>query len=398
MASRNHINMGIWDKFKILEQSEEEILANKKRGRIYVADFSNGEGKYVSVTFDDKTEPYDINLQVSPRIDVRLTYIIKEEKITGVQISKLSNGKVEKMHLSTFGFKGILGLLQIFSELDLKSITNRSIILDSSIVKNEEELRKHLVTILADENGLKIISELAASKGLIAEGDIGNISKKKESLELFKNLLFDDSFFAEKKKEWNKAKNEDVWQKFFEDNKWIFGYGLEYVFNAPISKEKFEQTIKGSNFTDSGKRPDGILKTLGMTQFLNIVEIKTHEKKLLNEEMYRTSKVWQISSELVGAVSQCQQYVRTSIRNLDEFFDIKDDKGNRTSEEVFSFSPKCFLIIGDMRKEFSDKDGRIQNPDKLSCFEYFRKNILIPEIITFDQLYFRAKNIIDQSS
>ena len=390
--------MNIWDKLNILKPTEDEILANKKAGRIYVADFSNGEGKYMSVIFDDKTEPYDVSMQISPRIEVRITYIIKDEKITGVQISKLSGGKIEKINLSTLGFEGILGILHVFSEVDLKSISNKSIILDSNIIQNEDELRAHLNTILADEKGLKIIAELATSRGLIAEGDIGNIENKRESLKIFEGLLYDDAFFQKKKKEWTKVKDEDVWQYFFESNKWIFGYGLEYVFNAPISKEKFEQTLSGSNFLEHGKRPDGILKTLGLTQFLNIIEIKTHKKDLLDDKLYRDSGVWRISQELAGAISQCQQYVRSSFRNLEEFFELKDKQGNRTNEEIYCFSPKCFLIIGSMSKDFVDDQGKVINPDKLSCFEYFRKNIFTPEIITFDQLYFRAKNIVEHNS
>jgi len=390
--------MSIWEKLNPFSASEEEILANKIAGRIYVADFANQEGKYISTVLDDDTEPYDISLKISPRIEVRITYIANDDKIIGVQISKLSGGNIEKLNLSTLNFEGVLGILQIFSGLDLKSITNKSFILDSNIVNNEEDLRAHLNTILADEKGLKIVAELAKSKGIISEGDIGNISKKREALELFRQLLNKNEFFDQKKSEWQKTGDEDVWQLFFEGNKWIFGYGLEYVFNAPISKEKFEQALKGSNFLEAGKRPDGVLKSLGLTQFLNIVEIKTHRKKLLKEGQYRSSNVWQISSELSGAVSQCQQYIRTSIKNLDELFELKDKQGNRTNEEVFNFNPKCFLIIGDMRRDFIGDNEKVLNPDKLSCFEYFRRNVLTPEIITFDQLYFRAKNIIEHES
>jgi len=387
--------MGIFDFF---QPSEAEILANKRAGRIYVADFQKGEGKYISVVMKEETESYDLSIKISPKIEVRITYINDDDKIVGVQISKLSGSSIEKIHLSTLGFKGVLGLLQIFSGLDLKSIANRSILLDSHIVHDEDALRAHLNTILSDEKGLKMLAELAISKGIISEGDIGNFSKKREALDLFRQLLTDNSLFAQKKKEWTKTRDEDVWQKFFEDNKWIFGYGLEYVFNAPIDKDKFEQVLKGSNFLESGKRPDGILKTLGIAQFLNIVEIKTNKKHLMDDDMYRSSQVWQPSPELVGAVSQCQQYVRTSIKNLGEYFELKDTEGNRTGEEIFVFFPKCFLIIGDMLREFTNEDSKVFNPDKLACFEYYRKNLVSPEIITFDQLYFRAKNIIERNS
>lgn len=386
--------MGIFD---VLKPSEAEILANKKAGKIYVADFKSGEGKYISTVLEEGVDPYDISLKISPKIEVRIAYIAKGERIQGVQISKLSNGEVEKIHLSTLGFEGILAVLQIFSGLDLKSIANKSIILDSEIVKEPKKVKTYLDTIASDKMGMKLLGEVAESKGMLAEGDIGNLSKKKESLELFKQLLTNNETFSAKKTEWAKEKDEDVWQHFFEENKWIFGYGLDYVFNEPISERRLEQVLKGSTFLESGKRPDGILKTLGIIQFLNIVEIKTPQKPLMKTAAYR-DQTWPVSSELSSAVSQCQQYERASVQTLNEFFELKDEEGNRTSEEVFNFNPKCFLVIGNMSNEFSNEEGKILNPDKLSCFEYYRKNLLIPEIITFDQLYYRAKGIIEQSS
>ncbi|MBI3981010.1 DUF4263 domain-containing protein [Candidatus Microgenomates bacterium] len=388
--------MGIFDFF---QADESTIIANKKIGKIYVADFPKGEGKYVSTVFNEEDLYYDVGLVISPKIEVRLTYIAHDEAITGVQISKLSNGKlVEKINLSTLGFKGVLNLLQIFSSLDLTSVSNRSLILDAGVIKDETKLKKHLTTILSDEKGFKIIAELAESRGLINMGDIGNISKKRKSLDFFKNLLEDANAFAKIKSEWKKQRDEDVWQQFFEDNKWIFGYGLEYVFNAAIKKEQLQQVLKGNDFLSHGKKPDGILKTLGIAQFFNIVEIKTHKKRLMNDKMYRISNVWQVSDELTGAIAQCQQYIRITVGNITELIEIKDDNGNRTGEEVFCFEPKCFLLMGSMRDEFTDENGEIGNTDKLSCFEYFRKNLFRPEIITFDQIYQRAKNIINQNS
>lgn len=189
--------MGIFDFF---HPDEADIIANKRAGRIYVADFQKGEGKYISTVIEEGTDPYDLSIKISPKIDVRITYISDEEKIVGVQISKLSGSTVEKIHLSTLGFRGVLGLLQIFSGLELKSVANRSILLDSQIVHDEEALRAHLNTLLSDERGLKMLAELATSKGIISEGDIGNISKKREALDLFKQLLTDDNFFAQKRR------------------------------------------------------------------------------------------------------------------------------------------------------------------------------------------------------
>lgn len=377
-------------------RSEEDIINSREENKIYSFDFANGEGKYISMVFKDGEEQFDERYQIAPKTEVRLTYIFgKGNKINGIKINKVSNRSSQAIDLTKVDIEKLLGILHTFDKIDLSSIGNGALVLDSTIIDNPEALKKHLNTIIADPKGMKILQEVAESKESISQGDIKNIGLKKEVVEMFRKLLDDSRFFKEKKEEWGKSKDEDVWQYFFEQNKWIFGYGLEYVFNAPINKEKFEKTLSGSSFNEPGKRPDGILKTKGAVQFLNIAEIKKHNSPLLEEREYRTS-VWAISGELAGAVSQCHQYIRTSSEKLEEVTELKERDGTRTGEEVFRFSPKCFLIIGSFEKEFIGEDGKVLNPDKLSNFEYFRKNTLNPEIITFDELYQRAKNIIEK--
>lgn len=174
--------MSIWNKLDILKASEEAFIAHKKEGKIYVADFTDDQkkytGKYISAVFDDDEEPYDVKLKISPRVEVRISYRVDEDKIRGVQISKWKSGKIEKINLSTLSFEGILGLLQIFLTMDLKSIANGSLILDSGIIKDEGELKKHINTLLVDEVGRKIIAEVAQSRGLL-EGDVGGLDNKR---------------------------------------------------------------------------------------------------------------------------------------------------------------------------------------------------------------------------
>src|SRR5690606_25816114 len=135
-----------------------------------------------------------------------------------------------------------------------------------------------------------------------------------------------------------------------------------------------------------GKRPDGLAKTMGSINFLNIVEIKKPDTQLLKEVQYRTSRVWSMSDELNGAISQCHQYIRISREEWGESQLMTDSAGDRTGEEIFNFHPKCFLLVGSLESEFLDEDGNIANPDKLSCFEDIRANISEPRIITYDEL------------
>jgi hypothetical protein len=58
---------------------------------------------------------------------------------------------------------------------------------------------------------------------------------------------------------------------------------------------------------------------------------------------------------------------------------------------IFSYSPKAYLIIGNLA-EFSSGTG--VNSAKYSSFELLRRNVINSEVITFDELYERAKFIV----
>jgi hypothetical protein len=54
-----------------------------------------------------------------------------------------------------------------------------------------------------------------------------------------------------------------MWQKFFEKNTWMFGYGLGYLFISALDEKKLEQVVQDFSLVQYGKRADGVLKTRG---------------------------------------------------------------------------------------------------------------------------------------
>ena len=222
----------------------------------------------------------------------------------------------------------------------------------------------------------------------ITNEDIVAVGYRKKQLALFERLLSDITFFNDIKRRKN-CGNEKLWQDFFEKNHWIFGYGLGYIFLTGLDDKKLEQVIQGYSVSDYGKRVDALMKTRGIISNLCFVEIKTHETKLLDDNPYRVG-CYAPSKELAGAIAQMQGSVAVAVKSFSDKLSIKDSSGNPTSEEIYSFQPKAFLVIGNL-KEFTTENG--VNEDKLRSFELFRKNILSPEIITFDELYERARFI-----
>lgn len=76
----------------------------------------------------------------------------------------------------------------------------------------------------------------------------------------------------------------------------------------------------------------------------------------------------------------------------DHFRDaLKDAQGNDMGETAYAVEPRSFLVIGDM----SELRG---NDDKVACFELYRRHMRSPEIVTFDELYQRARCIVENIS
>ncbi len=258
----------------------------------------------------------------------------------------------------------------------------------------DEELRKialtsHQAKYLVSENQ-DLFEEILKSE--VTTKDLVAIGYRKKQLEVFAKFLNDSCYFNSLKKRYN-CSNEGLWQKYFEKNPWIFGYGLGYLFLSNLDEKKLEQVVQGYSVNTPGKRVDGLMKTKGVISNLCFVEIKTNKTLLLESKFYRTG-CWAPSNELAGAIAQVQGTVASAVKSLTEKIEMEDKQGNPTGEEVFNYQPKSYLVIGNM-SEFTNEDG--VNKQKLRSFELLRKNTLNPEIITFDELYERAKFIVQHS-
>lgn len=228
----------------------------------------------------------------------------------------------------------------------------------------------------------------------ISDQDITLLQDRRSRLETFKKLLTDDAFFeSEKSKLGENKRNEDVWQNFFEQNTWIFGYGLLLVACEGLDDRKLEQTIIGNDLIDgSGKRIDALLKTKGSISKILFCEIKTHFPDLL-VEAYERPGVYVPAKELRGAVAQIQKTIHKATLKLQvNYLKPTKDDGDPTGEELLFVKPRGIVVIGKL-DDFKTSDGI--NYEKLSAFELYRQQISGIEVVTFDELYERAKFIVE---
>lgn len=338
-------------------------------------------------------EGRQISLRVTPggRQEIKAKFYEDTRGIMTLTIQKYTIN-TGAPHNTYFTFQGdeILTLFNFIRNIGLLPISNsNSEKFDDSLLK-EIVLTKEQTVDLILKNP-EIIKEIVMHE--ITADDIQTLAYRKKQLETFRQLLEDVDFFEKIKKGFGKKIGDEyVWQDFFEKNTWIFGYGLNYVFNSPLEDKKLEQVVTGFDFNNAGKRIDALLKTRGLINSFCFGEIKTHKKDLLKQvnDPYR-GECWAISDELAGAIAQAQKTVQKSIKELSTKVEIKDKVGNLTGEQIFIYQPKSFVVIGHL-EEFKNEQG--VNEDKFSSFELFRQNQTNPEILTFDELYERAKFIV----
>jgi hypothetical protein len=387
--------------------NEAEIVDNYRLDHLYPKAFHDGSGKYFTiVSIDNAGVPTVVEAEapypVRNKVKTRLTFIKSEDggHIKEIEIKRFKyyarKGYVEQQEGVTFSFSyfvGLIGFLQSLAKLNLGDITERRIPLHSG-PDLDQETKKQFYTLVSTDAGQELIREVVKN-GQLSGTDIVNIAYRKKQLEVFEQLL-SDSVAAESYRTEHKIRKtgaEAVWQHFFESNTWIFGYGLNFVFNQPLEGKRLELVVKGHDVASAGKRSDALLKTTGIVSSLCLVEIKTPDTSLLEEEQYR-SECWQASKELSGGIAQAQKTVQKTLENLGAEFRPQDKDGNPTGEVLYSYRPKSFLLVGSL-SEFQAEHGI--NRERFSSFELLRRNTLEPEIITFDELFERARFIVSNS-
>jgi hypothetical protein len=182
----------------------------------------------------------------------------------------------------------------------------------------------------------------------------------------------------------NVKRGEDWWQDFFESNTWIFGYGLKYQILKSVQSQP---RYGGINVAGKGlEKGDFLRRTEAEVRFTVLVEIKRPDSALLGNKPYR-SGAWQLGEDLVGGVSQLQSNCRRWELGGSQ---AEQNREALLQKKIYTVQPKGILVIG--------ITNQLNNIDKRNTFELFRRNVINPEILTFDELYERAKFIVETTA
>jgi hypothetical protein len=351
--------------------NDAEYLPNYIPDKLYV--HPTTQGAFARIV-DESEETLIGEIEVTGRCKIAVTafYVHDRSDFNSFKITKMRwtkrDGWHEDGHVQVNNFQAarIAEFAGVIARLDLSDAKKAKLSLDNIHVGD-------LAALLNSTKGPALVKELAETPSL--RQDIYAVAAKRKALAEFERML-------------GAGHNERQWQTYFEANPWIFGHGLNYVFLDKVGP-KLETRTTGNAFDQHGKTADALMRTRAEISQYVLIEIKKDSTDLLQKDTYRAG-CWAASGELSAAVTQTQ---KTAFKfGRDRFRDVlKDANGNDTGELAYSVEPRSYLVIGNM----SELRG---NDDKIACFELYRRNTRSPEIVTFDELYQRARCIVENIS
>jgi hypothetical protein len=385
-----------------MEDSDEYgIFLRSRTDKTYVGpSFPALDGKRLRIAnkyveggsgYEYATVKDELVLRATPggRFQIKATFIQDDRSFQTVTIQKFTGSGRTREHF-TFLPAEINTLIKFLSNIKRINFPNEGKINLADSEFEELLLSPDQMKRLAHDNQ-ELIAALARTE--ITTEDIVALGYRRRQLRIFDKLLNEPRYFEAALRKHPKGP-EDVWQKFFEANPWIFGCGLSLILFGPLDGRKLEQTVRGFSVTGPGKRVDALLKSHALLSTTCFVEVKRHDTELISASTYR-SGIWQPSVELSGAVAQIQGTISAALEQWQTRETVSAVSGEPTGETLFTIEPRSFVICGSLA-EFKTEHGI--NERKFRSFELYRRNLLRPEIITFDELFERARFIVETDS
>ncbi len=213
-----------------------------------------------------------------------------------------------------------------------------------------------------------VITILKTHSKQIAEAKPEALAKLQDEIELVTLEVLIKKYEDKLKK----STLESEWQDFFDSNKFI----LTMAFGYPIVEILGQASVGGSQLIGGGSKFADFISRNSQTNNAAIFEIKTPGTPLLNKLPFR-GKVYSVTKDFSGAIVQI----------LDQKYQLGKHlpllKSNDRDLVLEAYAVHCCLIIGTTPKGL----------DEQKSFELFRRNSREVEIITFDELLEKLKQL-----
>jgi hypothetical protein len=351
---------------------EDEIINNLLPNYLYSHEFE--EGRFFQTVAQGEE---GVTFKVSSKTFLKVVYIHDKNDIEGFEIVKIiGNEEKQRIKFSKFNLAQVKFFLEFICQLDLPAICNKRLKIHDINTYSNKDLIGQFNDLLNEALTHQYFQEWL-DKGLFLAKDLVNTGYRKSQLIIYQQLLDEPEY-------WKIYCKEKAWQHFFSLNSWIFGYGLDYRFMSILQKEAHisDQEIDGTN---------GIIADflLGDKRFTTFVEIKKPSTKIFGSNKNRGNS-WCLSNDLTYALSQILEQKVSG--------QIKLDRGHFAAGEPIkqnAYDSKVILIFGHWAELSTDSSTTLEREIKRKTFELFRRDSRNVEIITFDELFDRAKYIVE---
>lgn len=378
---------------------------NKILNTIYVGRKMKWNGRYVELITEDKQQFFVVSEKASATLyetaggkqKIQAT-VLETEKDVKVPIIYLSRINVKTGTIADSGEQQICLYPEVAEKLyhfigKLKSIDYSNPDGFKITAERLQELQENPIgnsdsyfSALKTNPRCAEIVERLIETGAITSKDIVNTSFRKNELRIFKMLIDDGDYwkiYASKNGITDKSE-EKVWQAFFEKNEWIFGYGLDYRFQTILQRESHVSDVEldGSNTVIADY-------LLGDKKFTTFVEVKKPSTPLFGAVKNRSNS-WRLSNDVVHSVSQILEQKASGLIKLDK--QQYNSSGNPISQKAYD--SRVILVMGHW-KQLEESSDELEFEIKKKTFELFRNDSRNIEILTYDELYDRARYIVE---
>lgn len=338
----------------------------------FVKDYSFGLGL---------TKPYRFIIEAVEELSDCTEIVISKSSPTGIategEIFNISVADFERVRkaLNRITNNGQTAVQSVKDVIAYNTLAEKLGLTEKPVKVGRHPLRKLITAAargeespLAEDEQAAVLSVIAAHTKSLAEAKPESLAKLQSDIE----LVTLETLIQRYEEMIGKNLKENSWQSFFNKNPFI----LNMAFGYPVIKVQDQASVGGRKLSGSGEKITDFLVKNSLTNNTAIFEIKTPKAALLNKTPFRDG-VYTPSAELSGSINQAldQKYQFqgqiAQIKNTSRIFDIE------------SYSIHCCLIVGTMPS----------GDDQLKSFELFRRNSKDVEIVTFDELLEKLKQL-----
>lgn len=402
--------------FNLIENNTPNLLIEKVNDYTCILKNSNWDiflwfilaksKTWKAITICDIDFHPDEKWKFKPRLVFRRVNEKWEEKkvnwdklVQRIPIDSSQNGNTE--------FWEMIYFLQSFKDtIDLGDFTNQfSVITSNDFIvwfKTKDIAEKILdINNIIDWANLSQIEIESLSKNLI-------YNKRVESLWIFEKMLWLEKdyiwgtiiskgdekgkeFIEKYKKKYNLLQTweEIAWHHFLKNNSWIIWLNVDLKFIEDFIDEAYVWN------TDITWKWSPKVDMVGYSDYTVLIELKTANKNIFTEKKKKTSRTntWSFSDDFIDWISQCLAQKSEHDRENKSIIVDKSWKKEKLSE-VRTVDTDCIFIIWNKQREFPLNSSLCDDDIKKDTFKRFRENTKNIKIITFDELYERAVNIL----